>query len=82
MLPYFLDQWFSTFVRPRPGKFFFIRWPGIIDARAWYRATAWRLRNTVLDSHVTGGSEVVSINSDTVICLTFIIMILAKLLFE
>jgi hypothetical protein len=30
-----LEQWFSTFVRKRPGELFFIRrGPGIIDARA------------------------------------------------
>jgi hypothetical protein len=44
-----LHQWFSTFVRPRPGNFFFIRQgPGIFDARVWHQAAAWRLRNTAL----------------------------------
>jgi hypothetical protein len=42
-----LDQWFSNFVRPRPGKLFFIRrGPCLIDARAR------RLRNTGLDHEV------------------------------
>jgi hypothetical protein len=38
-----LDQWFSTFVRPRPGKFFFYK------TRARYWAAARLLRNTGLD---------------------------------
>jgi hypothetical protein len=39
-----LDQWFSTFVRPRPRKFFFYK------TRAQYRVAARRLRTTDLDS--------------------------------
>jgi hypothetical protein len=42
-----LDQWFSTFVRPRPGKFFFYK------KRARYRAAARLLRNTALDRAAT-----------------------------
>jgi hypothetical protein len=50
-LPISLVQWFSTFVRLQPGKFFFsIRTgPGIIDARARYQDAAWWFRNTALD---------------------------------
>ena len=28
----------------------YLSWPGIIDARAWYQATARRLRNAILQS--------------------------------
>jgi hypothetical protein len=46
----YVDQWFSTFVRSQPGKFFFIRLrPGIIDSRARYRAATRQLRN--IDLH-------------------------------
>jgi hypothetical protein len=49
-----LDQWFSTFVRPRAGNFFSIRrGPSIIDARARYRAAVPRLRNTALERAAT-----------------------------
>jgi hypothetical protein len=42
-----LDQWFSTFVRPQAGKFFFTRpGPCIIGGMARYQAAARRLRNT------------------------------------
>jgi hypothetical protein len=45
-----IDQWFSTFVKPRSGKFFFIRRrPDINDARARYPAAGRRLRKTVVD---------------------------------
>jgi hypothetical protein len=37
-----LHQWFSTFIRPRDGKFFFYK------TRARYRAAARRLKNTAL----------------------------------
>jgi hypothetical protein len=40
-----LGQCFSTFVRPRPDKFF------IYKTRAQYRAAARRLRNTALGHH-------------------------------
>jgi hypothetical protein len=44
------EQWFPTFVRPRPSKFFFLQdGTGIIDARARYRAAALRLRNTEIE---------------------------------
>jgi hypothetical protein len=36
-----VHQWFSTFVRPLPGNFFFYK------TRAWYRAGVRRLSNTV-----------------------------------
>jgi hypothetical protein len=40
LLPH-LVQWFSTFVRLRPGKFFFYKVrPGIIDASTQYWAAA------------------------------------------
>jgi hypothetical protein len=42
-LKYVIDQWFSTFVRPRSGKFFFYK------TRARYRTAARRLRNTVIE---------------------------------
>jgi hypothetical protein len=50
-----LDQWFSTSVRPRPGKFLFSirRGIGIIDARAQYQVAVRRLRNTALDRAAT-----------------------------
>jgi hypothetical protein len=41
----YLKQWFSTVVRPRPGKFFFY------TTRARYRAAARRLRNTDSKHH-------------------------------
>jgi hypothetical protein len=45
-----VQQWFSTFVRPQPGNFFFSirQGSGIIDARAQYRAVAQWLRNTAV----------------------------------
>jgi hypothetical protein len=41
-----LDQWFSAFVRPRPGKLFY-------KTRARYRVAALRLRNTALELAAT-----------------------------
>jgi hypothetical protein len=41
------DQWLSTVVRPRPGKFF------LYKTRAQYWAAVRRLSNTALD-YVTG----------------------------
>jgi hypothetical protein len=40
-----LEQWFSTFVRPRPGNLFFYK------TRARDRAAARRLRNTDLERY-------------------------------
>jgi hypothetical protein len=39
-----LEQWFSYFVRPLPGKFLFYK------TRARYRAATRRLRNTALEN--------------------------------
>jgi hypothetical protein len=53
-----LDQWFSTFVRPRPGEFFFF----FLNKRgARYRAAALRFRNTDLDNRLTDDGEVISL---------------------
>jgi hypothetical protein len=42
---YQLDQWFSAFVRPRPGNFFFYK------TRARYQPATRRLRNIDLDNN-------------------------------
>jgi hypothetical protein len=44
LTPYSLEQWYSTFVRPRPGEVF------LCKTRARYRTAARRLRNTGLDA--------------------------------
>jgi hypothetical protein len=71
-----LEQWFSTSVRPRPGKFSFYK------TRARYRAAARRLRNTALEVCHSGSVIILILGYYTLSIFSRVLRIMALLPFS